>query len=144
MLRPAYGLRSLSLTCRSLRMLCMPVLFESCTVTVKVPLSLSQFLPSRLWSLVRYVDSIAPIASHLVILICSLLKVLAPCRRLPRYASNEASVERSRSSLRCGSIDLWRHGWRFLERRHAGDAPFALSIRRVQLERGSWYRLGCC
>ncbi|EJF59125.1 hypothetical protein DICSQDRAFT_65656, partial [Dichomitus squalens LYAD-421 SS1] len=53
MLRPARGLRSLSFTCRWLRTLCAPVLFESCTVTIRRPITTPQFLPPTLWPFVR-------------------------------------------------------------------------------------------
>ncbi|TBU37639.1 hypothetical protein BD309DRAFT_994977 [Dichomitus squalens] len=53
MLRPACGLCSLSVACRWLRTLCMPVLFENCTVTVRGPITTPRFLPPTLWPFVR-------------------------------------------------------------------------------------------
>ncbi|TBU54757.1 hypothetical protein BD310DRAFT_935236 [Dichomitus squalens] len=53
MLRPARGLRPLAFTCRSLRTLCMTVLFDSCLVTIQLPIATSSFISSHVWPSVR-------------------------------------------------------------------------------------------
>ncbi len=50
------GLRALSMTCRSMREATVPVLFESCEVLVKKPITAEYFIPPALWTYVRYRD----------------------------------------------------------------------------------------
>ena len=46
-------IRYTSLTCKRIREICMPILFQSCTVSITTILDTTRFLPAAIWPYVR-------------------------------------------------------------------------------------------
>lgn len=46
-------IRRMSLTCKRIREICMPILFRSCTVSIMTLLDTTRFLPAPIWPYVQ-------------------------------------------------------------------------------------------